>query len=218
MHPREHVNPGGRMHPGDCMYPRDHMHTGDHRYFGDRMHPRDHVHPRDHMQPRDHANPGCRMHLGNCMHPGDHVHPGALTPAHRRGSMLTIIGTHLDSVYRAKIRFEANGVRTEATVSAGAGGHHPLALPCPPRSPRHRASPVPSIPPPTGVRGLAGTRAAAVPRPSLPLREQGGDGVGEPERAAGRRRRPLALPPPLLPPARGLRLGAGGRAPPPQAR
>lgn len=48
-----------------------------------------------------------------------------LIPAHRRGSMLTIIGTHLDSVYRAKIRFEASGVRTEATVSTGAGGHHP---------------------------------------------------------------------------------------------
>ncbi|NXX98720.1 RON protein, partial [Centropus bengalensis] len=30
------------------------------------------------------------------------------------GSMLTILGTHLDSVYRAKIRFEAGGVRTEA--------------------------------------------------------------------------------------------------------
>ncbi|NXS98068.1 RON protein, partial [Jacana jacana] len=31
------------------------------------------------------------------------------------GSMLTIMGTHLDSVYRAKIRFEASAVRTEAT-------------------------------------------------------------------------------------------------------
>ncbi|NXG02352.1 RON protein, partial [Sakesphorus luctuosus] len=31
------------------------------------------------------------------------------------GSMLTIIGTHLDSVYRAKIRFEASGVITTAT-------------------------------------------------------------------------------------------------------
>ncbi|PKU36954.1 macrophage-stimulating protein receptor [Limosa lapponica baueri] len=31
------------------------------------------------------------------------------------GSMLTIIGTHLDSVYRAKIRFESSAVRTEAT-------------------------------------------------------------------------------------------------------
>ncbi|XP_072732323.1 macrophage-stimulating protein receptor isoform X2 [Ciconia boyciana] len=31
------------------------------------------------------------------------------------GSMLTIIGTHLDSVYRTKICFEASGVRTEAT-------------------------------------------------------------------------------------------------------
>ncbi|NWQ93976.1 RON protein, partial [Burhinus bistriatus] len=30
------------------------------------------------------------------------------------GSMLTIIGTHLDSVYHAKIRFEASSVRTEA--------------------------------------------------------------------------------------------------------
>ncbi|NXC57067.1 RON protein, partial [Aleadryas rufinucha] len=31
------------------------------------------------------------------------------------GSQLTIIGTHLDSVYRAKIRFEAGGVITQAT-------------------------------------------------------------------------------------------------------
>ncbi|NXM66188.1 RON protein, partial [Serilophus lunatus] len=31
------------------------------------------------------------------------------------GSMLTMIGTHLDSVYRAKIRFEASGVITKAT-------------------------------------------------------------------------------------------------------
>ncbi|XP_068883800.1 macrophage-stimulating protein receptor isoform X1 [Aphelocoma coerulescens] len=31
------------------------------------------------------------------------------------GSLLTIIGTHLDSVYRAKIRFEASGVITQAT-------------------------------------------------------------------------------------------------------
>ncbi|NWS09285.1 RON protein, partial [Motacilla alba] len=31
------------------------------------------------------------------------------------GSLLTIIGTHLDSVYRAKIRFEAGGVTTQAT-------------------------------------------------------------------------------------------------------
>ncbi|NXH44458.1 RON protein, partial [Dicaeum eximium] len=31
------------------------------------------------------------------------------------GSLLTIIGTHLDSVYRAKIRFEAAGVITQAT-------------------------------------------------------------------------------------------------------
>ncbi|NXJ92815.1 RON protein, partial [Corythaixoides concolor] len=31
------------------------------------------------------------------------------------GSMLTIIGTHLDSVYHAKIRFEAGGVGTKAT-------------------------------------------------------------------------------------------------------
>ena len=62
--------------------------------------------------------------------PGDHVHSGALTPARLRGSMLTVIGTHLDSVYRAKIRFEANGVRTEATVSTGAGGHRSPALPC----------------------------------------------------------------------------------------
>ncbi|KAF1456784.1 Macrophage-stimulating protein receptor, partial [Pygoscelis antarcticus] len=35
------------------------------------------------------------------------------------GSMLTIIGTHLDSVYRAKIRFEASGVRTKATECEG---------------------------------------------------------------------------------------------------
>ncbi|KFP04842.1 Macrophage-stimulating protein receptor, partial [Calypte anna] len=31
------------------------------------------------------------------------------------GSVLTIIGTHLNSVYRTKIYFEANGVKTEAT-------------------------------------------------------------------------------------------------------
>ncbi|NXQ59405.1 RON protein, partial [Anthoscopus minutus] len=31
------------------------------------------------------------------------------------GSLLTILGTHLDSVYRAKIRFEAGGVITQAT-------------------------------------------------------------------------------------------------------
>ncbi|XP_064310201.1 macrophage-stimulating protein receptor isoform X2 [Phalacrocorax carbo] len=31
------------------------------------------------------------------------------------GSMLTIIGTHLDSVYRTKIHFEASGVKTKAT-------------------------------------------------------------------------------------------------------
>ncbi|XP_009475088.1 PREDICTED: macrophage-stimulating protein receptor [Nipponia nippon] len=35
------------------------------------------------------------------------------------GSMLTIIGTHLDSVYRAKIRFEASSVRTKATECEG---------------------------------------------------------------------------------------------------
>lgn len=45
--------------------------------------------------------------------------PGNLVSAHRRGSLLTIIGTHLDSVYRAKIRFEAGGVITQATVSTG---------------------------------------------------------------------------------------------------
>ncbi|NXL85900.1 RON protein, partial [Alectura lathami] len=35
------------------------------------------------------------------------------------GSLLTLIGTHLDSVYRAKILFEAGGVRTEATECEG---------------------------------------------------------------------------------------------------
>ncbi|NXL61493.1 RON protein, partial [Chordeiles acutipennis] len=35
------------------------------------------------------------------------------------GSMLTIIGTHLDSVYCAKIHFEAGDVRTEATECEG---------------------------------------------------------------------------------------------------
>ncbi|NXM28235.1 RON protein, partial [Oxyruncus cristatus] len=40
----------------------------------------------------------------------------AITPnCSYEGSMLTIIGTHLDSVYRAKIRFEARGVMTKAT-------------------------------------------------------------------------------------------------------
>ncbi|XP_051483836.1 macrophage-stimulating protein receptor [Apus apus] len=35
------------------------------------------------------------------------------------GSVLTVIGTHLDSVYHAKIRFEAGGVRTEAMECRG---------------------------------------------------------------------------------------------------
>ncbi|XP_069625723.1 macrophage-stimulating protein receptor isoform X1 [Haliaeetus albicilla] len=35
------------------------------------------------------------------------------------GSILTVIGTHLDSVYRAKIHFEAGGVRTEAVECEG---------------------------------------------------------------------------------------------------
>ncbi|NXE42160.1 RON protein, partial [Ptilorrhoa leucosticta] len=35
------------------------------------------------------------------------------------GSLLTIIGTHLDSVYRAKIRFEAGAVITQATECEG---------------------------------------------------------------------------------------------------
>lgn len=63
--------------------------------------------------------------------------PGNLTPAHCRGSLLTIIGTHLDSVYRAKIRFEAGRVITQATVSTGVWGHRPLALPTPSQSPGH---------------------------------------------------------------------------------
>lgn len=55
--------------------------------------------------------------------------PGNLIPAHCRGSLLTIIGTHLNSVYRAKIRFEAGGVLTQAIVSTGVWGHRPSALP-----------------------------------------------------------------------------------------
>ncbi|KAK2534265.1 Mst1r [Columba guinea] len=44
----------------------------------------------------------------------------AITPSCSfEGSMLTIIGTHLDSVYSTKIRFEANGVRTKATECKG---------------------------------------------------------------------------------------------------
>ncbi|NXR13191.1 RON protein, partial [Semnornis frantzii] len=35
------------------------------------------------------------------------------------GSIVTVTGTHLDSVYRAKIRFEASGVRTESTECEG---------------------------------------------------------------------------------------------------
>ncbi|KAM6121251.1 LOW QUALITY PROTEIN: macrophage-stimulating protein receptor [Pterocles gutturalis] len=35
------------------------------------------------------------------------------------GSMLTILGTHLDSVYRAKIQFESSSVRTEAAECEG---------------------------------------------------------------------------------------------------
>ncbi|NXI93376.1 RON protein, partial [Psophia crepitans] len=38
------------------------------------------------------------------------------------GSMLTIIGTHLDSVYRAKILFETSGTRTETTECEGPQG------------------------------------------------------------------------------------------------
>lgn len=72
------------------------------------------------------------MYLGDHMHPRDHVHPRALIPVCHRGSMLTITGTHLDSVYRAKIRFEASGMKTEATVSIGTGGRRAPALPCPP--------------------------------------------------------------------------------------
>lgn len=66
--------------------------------------------------------------------------PGNLIPAHCRGSLLTIIGTHLDSVYRAKIRFEAGGVTTQAAVSTGVWGPgpaHPLALLTPSQSPGH---------------------------------------------------------------------------------
>ncbi|XP_074735016.1 macrophage-stimulating protein receptor [Strix uralensis] len=44
----------------------------------------------------------------------------AVTPScSYEGSMLTITGTHLDSVYRTKIRFEASGVKTEATECEG---------------------------------------------------------------------------------------------------
>uniref|UniRef100_A0A8C6ZQY1 Sema domain-containing protein n=1 Tax=Nothoprocta perdicaria TaxID=30464 RepID=A0A8C6ZQY1_NOTPE len=39
------------------------------------------------------------------------------------GSTLTLFGEHLDSVYRAKIRFEASGVKTEAQVRAGTSRH-----------------------------------------------------------------------------------------------
>uniref|UniRef100_A0A663EUG1 receptor protein-tyrosine kinase n=1 Tax=Aquila chrysaetos chrysaetos TaxID=223781 RepID=A0A663EUG1_AQUCH len=49
------------------------------------------------------------------------------------GSILTVIGTHLDSVYRAKIRFQAGGVRTEAVVSECEGPRAPERLLC--RSP-----------------------------------------------------------------------------------
>ncbi|XP_065702122.1 macrophage-stimulating protein receptor [Patagioenas fasciata] len=44
----------------------------------------------------------------------------AITPSCSfEDSMLTIIGTHLDSVYCTKIRFEASGVRTKATECKG---------------------------------------------------------------------------------------------------
>lgn len=89
------------------------------------MHPMGHVNLGGHMHPKDHVHPGDHV------HPEGHVHPSALIPARHRGSMLTIIGTHLDSVYSTKIRFEANGVRTKATVSTGKGGCYPLALPAP---------------------------------------------------------------------------------------
>lgn len=43
--------------------------------------------------------------------------------------MLTLIGTHLDSVYRAKIQFEGGGGgKTEATVSTRAGSCYPGAV------------------------------------------------------------------------------------------
>lgn len=66
--------------------------------------------------------------------------PGNLIPAHCRGSLLTIIGTHLDSVYRAKIRFEAGGVTTQAAVSTGLWGRRPPALLTPSQSPGHLPS------------------------------------------------------------------------------
>lgn len=86
--------------------------------------------------------------------------PGTLTSARRRGSTLTLIGTHLDSVYRAKIQFQGGGGgKTEATVSTRAGSRHRGAV----------LGTVPAAPClPTGVRGPAVTQLAAVPQPGLP--------------------------------------------------
>lgn len=198
------------------MHPRDHVHPRDCVNLGGHMCPRDHMYPGDHMHPKDCVPLGDHVHLRDRMPPGGHAHHGALIPAHCRGSIVTITGTHLDSVYRAKIRFEASGVRTEATVSTGAGECCPLTLPCPPLFPGYYAMPVCSIPLPAGVRGPTSSRTAAVPQPTLPLREQCGDSTREPERVAGWCQRPLALPPPLLPPAQNIPLGAGGQAPSPQ--
>ncbi|KAM8799888.1 macrophage-stimulating protein receptor [Eudromia elegans] len=47
------------------------------------------------------------------------------------GSTLTLFGEHLDSVYQAKIRFEASGVRTEAQVCQAPGTPERLLCPSP---------------------------------------------------------------------------------------
>ncbi|XP_010209286.1 PREDICTED: macrophage-stimulating protein receptor-like, partial [Tinamus guttatus] len=47
------------------------------------------------------------------------------------GSTLTLFGDHLDSVYQAKIRFEASGVKTEAQVCQTPGAPDRLLCPSP---------------------------------------------------------------------------------------
>ncbi|NWY05478.1 RON protein, partial [Nothoprocta ornata] len=47
------------------------------------------------------------------------------------GSTLTLFGEHLDSVYRAKIRFEASGVKTEAQLCQAPGAPNRLLCPSP---------------------------------------------------------------------------------------
>ncbi|KAI1234357.1 Macrophage-stimulating protein receptor [Lamprotornis superbus] len=95
--------------------------------------------------------------------------PGNLIPAHCRGSLLTIIGTHLNSVYRAKIRFEAGGVLTQATVSTGVWGHRPSALPTPPQTPGHTPSRCSASPCPQECESPLGPERLLCHSPAFPF-------------------------------------------------